>query len=329
MFVEDQISDSVPRLIRLFGKYLSDAEKEALQEAENNDMGVSGDDIHEILISNPILEVYHSFKSALEHIRGLDEQALEKYDMFIFDRNLTGGEGYIAQEVRQIDKGFDSFRYEGREGDYLAWILFLKQCPIKEKVFFYSAYTSMSFGATEIEQMIEYGSFFRDNFYDKGNPGSLIELINNRQRASLYAEHRDIFEIIADTGMDIEEVVMRILLEAQKEDAQVTMDWRTAIDACLKYMTNYERFWFEPPSLELDRGKLIGNLHFGKEQAKPSGIPGRTPAHIRDFFDHINHIVNVYPAHHIYDNKVLSPYAVKALAYELLEIITWIGANCK
>ena len=326
MFVEDQISENIPRLIQLFGKYLSDAEKQALTDAENNPMGAYGDDIREILASNPILEVHHSFKTVLEHIRGLDDQDLEKYDMFIFDRNLTKGDGYIPQEIQQIDKGFDSSKYEGREGDYLAWILFLKKCPIKEKVFFYSAYKSMSFGATEIEQMIEYGSFFQDNFYDKGNPGSLIELINNRQRASLYAEHRDIFGIIADAGMNIEEVVMRILLEAQKEDAQITMDWRTAIDACLKYMTNYEHFWYVSPAQELNRGQLIGQLDRGDEKEQ---VPGRTPAHIRDFFDHINHIVNVYPAHHIYDNKTLSPYAVKALAYEILEIIRWIGVNCK
>ena len=326
MFVEDEIAKNIPRLIQLFGKYLSASEREALTEAENNPMGANGDDIREILRFNPILEVYHSFKSALEHIRGLDNRALEKYDMFIFDRNLTEEDGYSPQEIQQIDNGFDSFKYEGREGDYLALTLFLKMCPIKEKVFFYSAYKTKSFGATEIEQMVEYGSFFQDNFYDKGNPRGLIELINNQQRAALYAEHRDIFGIIADTGMDVEEVVMRILLEAQKENAQVTMDWRTAIDECLKYMTNYEHFWFALPSLELDRGKLIGLLDRGDEKV---GIPGRTPAHIRDFFEHINHIVNVYPAHHIYYNKVLSPYAVKALAYELLEIISWIGANCK
>ena len=326
MFVEDQISENIPRLLQLFGKYLSDSEKQALLDAENNQMGANGDDIREILANNQILEVFDSFVSVLEHIRNLTTVELDKYDMFILDRNLTGGRGYSSQEIQQIDRGFDDYKYGQREGDYLALQLHLKGCPIKEKVFFYSAYKTMSFGATEIEQMMEYGSFFQDNFHDKGNPENLIELINNRQRASLYAEHRDIFGIIAETGMDIEEVVMRILLEAQKENAQVTMDWRTAIDACLKYMTNYEYFWHNLPHTNTERGALIGLLHYGKEL---DGLPGRTPAHIRNFFDHINHIVNVYPAHHVYEARSMSPYAVKALAYELLEIITWIGANCK
>jgi hypothetical protein len=273
-----------------------------------------------------VIEVFDSFKQALEYIRNLTPAELDEYDMFILDRNLTGGMGYSSQEIQQIDKGFDDYKYGKREGDYLALQLHLKGCPIKEKVFFYSAYKTMGFGATEIEQMVEYKTFFLDNFFDKGNPGKLIELINNQQRASIFAEYRDIFGIIADTGMDIEEVVMRILLEAQKKDAKVTMDWRTAIDACLKYITNYEHFWFISPAQELDRGKLIGKLDRGDEKEQ---IPGRTPAHIRDFFDHINHIVNVYPAHSVYEDELYSPYTVKALAYELLEIITWIGANCK
>ena len=328
MFVEDEISSNIPRLIQLFGKYLSEAEKTALQEAENNPMGANGEDIREILADNHVIEVFDSFKQVLGHIQDLTQDELEKYDMFILDRNLTGGMGYILQEIQQIDKGFDNNKYWEREGDYLALQLHLKECPIKEKVFFYSAYKTMGFGATEIEQMVGYGTFFLDNFFDKGQPAELIKLINNQQRASLFAEHRNVFGIIAKADLGIEEAVMRILLEAQKADAKLTMDWRTAIDACLKYMVGYERFWFTQPYQNIERGKLIGMLDRGDEKADPA-LPGRTPAHIRDFFEHINHIVNVYPAHSVYEDKLYSPYAVKALAYELLEIITWIGANCK
>ena len=328
MFVEDELSSNIPRLLQLFGKYLSEAEKTALQDAENNPMGANGEDIREILADNLVIEVFDSFKQVLAHIQNLTPDELEKYDMFILDRNLTRGMGYSLQEIQQIDKGFDNNKYWEREGDYLALQLHLKDCPIKEKVFFYSAYKTMGFGATEIEQMVGYGTFFLDNFFDKGNPGALIELINHQQRASLFAEHRDVFGIIAKADLGIEEAVMRILLEAQKADAKLTMDWRTAIDACLKYMVNYERFWFTQPYQNIERGKLIGMLDRGDEKADPA-LPGRTPAHIRDFFEHINHIVNVYPAHNVYEDKLYSPYTVKALAYELLEIITWIGANCK
>lgn len=327
MFVEDEISSNIPRLSQLFGKYLSEAEKTALQEAENNPMGANGEDIRDILADNPVIEVFDSFKQVLEYIRNLTSEELKEYDMFILDRNLTGGMGYSAQEIQQIDKGFDDYKYEQREGDYLALQLHLKGCPIKEKVFFYSAYKTMGFGATEIEQMVEYKTFFLDNFFDKGQPAELIKLINNQQRASLFAEHRDVFGIISKTELGIEDAVMRILLETQRSDAKLTMDWRTSIDACLKYMVNYEKFWFTPPYQNIERGKLIGMLDRGEEKADPA-IPGRTPAHIRDFFEHINHIVNVYPAHSVYEDKLYSPYAVKALAYELLEIITWIGANC-
>ena len=109
MFVEDQISENIPRLLQLFGKYLSDSEKQALLDAENNQMGANGDDIREILANNQILEVFDSFVSVLEHIRNLTTVELDKYDMFILDRNLTGGRGYSSQEIQQIDRGFDDY----------------------------------------------------------------------------------------------------------------------------------------------------------------------------------------------------------------------------
>ena len=322
MFVEDEISSNIPRLSQLFGKYLSEAEKTALQDAENNPMGANGEDIRAILADNPVIEVFDSFKQVLEHIRNLTPAELDEYDMFILDRNLTGGEGYIAQEIKQLDNGFDDYKYDGREGDYLALQLHLKGCPIKEKVFFYSAYKTMSFGATEIEQMVDYGTFFQDNFFDKGNPGELIQLINNQQRASLFAEYRDVFGIIAKAELGIEDAVMRILLETQKSDAKLTMDWRTAINRCLLHMAKYKQLWYALPYPDDGIGKMIERLDRGDDNT-----PGRTPGHIREFFDSINKMINVYVAHPMY--PMPSPYAVKALAFELLEIITWIGASCK
>ena len=322
MFVEDEISSNIPRLFQLFGKYLSDAEKTALQDAENNPMGANGEDIREILTDNPVVEVFDSFKQVLEHIRNLTAQALNDYDMFILDRNLTGGTGYIPGEIQQLDNGFDDYKYGGREGDYLALQLHLKGCPIKEKFFFYSAYKTMGFGATEIEQMVGYGTFFTDNFFDKGQLAELINLINNQQRSSLFAEHRDVFGIIAKAELGIENAVMRILLETQKSDAKLTMDWRTTINSCLLHIAKYKQFWFALPYPDDGIGKMIDKLHRGDDNT-----PGRTPGHIREFFDSINKMINVYVAHPMY--PMPSPYAVKALAYELLEIVTWIGANCK
>ena len=327
MFVEDEISSNIPRLLKLFDKYFSDAEKRALKDAENNPMGANGDDIREILAKNPVLEVYDSFKQVLTHIRSLTADELGKYDMFILDRNLTGGMGYNSQEVKQIDKGFDDMKYTEREGDYLALQLHLKGCPIKEKVFFYSAYKTMSFGVTEIEQMVGYGTFFEDNFFEKGLPEPLIELINNRPRAAIFAEHRDVFGIIYNAELGIEDAVMRILLESRKDDAQITTDFRTVIHSCLKYMAKYEQFWYKVPYQDKKLGEMIGMLDRGDEGNESSSVPGRTPAHIRDFFENINHIVNVYEAHKIYEAP--SHYAVKALANEVLEIISWIGAVCR
>ena len=319
MFVEDEISRTIPRIAQLFGKYLSETEKAALADAENNPMGANGDDIRQILADNCVLEVFDSFPEALKHIRGLSPETLADYDMFILDRNLTGGPGYTPQEAKQINKNFDDIKYNKREGDYLALQLHLQGCPIKEKVFFYSAYKTMSFAATEIEQMVEYGTFFEDNFFDKGKPDALIELINNQKRASLFSKYRDIFGIISNTGMGTEEAMMRILLEAEKDDANLTMDFRTMIDTCLDHIKKYNDFWFVNPEPQNTIGETIDKLHRAV-----------VPEHIRIFFAHINKIINTYVAHiSDYDYKMPSHYTVKALSCEVMEIIHWIGENCR
>lgn len=323
MFVEDEISNNIPRIKLLFEKYLSDVEKDGLENASNDPMGATGEDLLDIFSKNSILEIYDSFKHALTYIESLSKEQVENYAMFIFDRNLSKTK-YTVEEITKITGGFNKEIYGECEGDYLAYRLQLKGCPIADKVFFYSAYCSRKI-PTDIQTMIENGTFCQTNYFDKNCAAELKKLIDNQEMLSLYVKFNDIFRFINNEKLGIEDEVMNILLEIQKSDAKLlTGNWRTGIEKCLKHMQKTKGLWHQLPNKKDGLGDQIQKLDRGNEA---NNIPGKTPAHIRDFFSTINHIINKYDAHKIYDSP--RHYGVKALAYQLLEIIAWIGNNYK
>lgn len=313
MFVEDEISSNVERLITLFEGYLSAEEKEKLQNPP--DWGFNGEDIQQILKDNRVLRVYDRFSEALRHIKTLSDDDLNEYDFFILDRNLTGGLGYAEAEIKEIDKSFDSFRYDQKEGDYLALQLQLKGCPLKEKVFFYSAYKSSGFGATEIDQMIEYKSFFKDNFYDKGDQYDMQELkdrISFNPTARLLAEHQEIFKIIKKAEFPFEKKMLELLIADSKNELMVDIAFRSILDNILHYMLRYD-CWFGYPKEDEGLGNLINKIHRKKY------------LYAYLFASNINEMVNEHTAHE--DFKLQQPgyYAGRALLNQLLEIIRWCG----
>ena len=315
MFVEDELSANVPRLLDLFEKILSPKEKQDLLDAENNPMGVLGSDVRAILAKNPVLEVFDSFPEALKHIKNLDFDA---YDMFIFDRNLQGGPGYDVEAVRRFDRGFDEERYREKEGDYLALQLHLRRCDIQKKVYFYSAYRNMRFGATEIDQMVEYRSFFTDNFHDKGNPEELKKIIGNQQRARLVAEYRSSFSALHDCGIQADSALLELLAAGENPGgARLSMHFRSILAEILEYLKLVKAAWYKDWNENDPPGELIKKLH-----------SERIPCHVIMFMGSINGLINQYVAHPGQPDSapVLTRFAYQAALNELLEVIRWTAS---
>ena len=313
MFVEDEISSNVERLISLFDNYLSDGEKEKLNNPP--EWGLNGEDIQKILKDNTILNVFDNFPQALRHIQGLSVDDFNEYDFFIFDRNLTGGLGYTEREIKEFDKSFDAYRYERKEGDYLALQLHLKGCQIKEKVLFFSAYKSSGFGATEIDQMIEYKNFFRDNFYDKGDEYDMRDLkdrIGPKPEVRLIAAHQDIFNILKQTELHFEKKLLELLVADSKNELGIDIAFRSILDNVLRYMLQYD-CWYGYPKGDEVLGDLISKIHYEKHLC------------IYQFASNINELVNKYTAHDKFSLAQPGHYAGRALLNQLLEIIRWVG----
>ena len=192
MFVEDDILKTPLSLLKLFGCYLSDEEKDNLHNSDISKL-LCIEDIHNILSENPVLEVYDSFKDALTRIVNLKKEELDDYRMFIFDRNLNSDLGYSQEEIVAI---CPLFREDdvGREGDFLAERLNAKGYPL-DKVFFYSAYSNMN---SQIDEKVDNETFHVDHFIDKSDPEAverLVCIINDDPRATVLQQHRYIGKV--------------------------------------------------------------------------------------------------------------------------------------
>lgn len=318
MFVEDEISKNIPRLIELFESILSPAEKIKLENLENDEMGANGQYIREVLENNPVLEVFDTFTEALEHITNLDNEAINNYDLFIFDRNLTEETGYVPDKIRRINQGFDDVIYYQREGDFLAYLLLLKGCDIKEKVFFYSAYNRMKFALTEIDKMIDYNSFFKSNFHDKGNSSTLKEIISSKTTACLIAQYGLLFNILEKNNINAEKALLKLFLNDIEKKWEYDIGFRSIFDSILSKLKSLHDYWFKPPENNDSLDDLIKKLHHQK-----------VPKHVMEFMDNIRLLINQYAAHTKNSPDLrfqLSQYTYRAMLNSILEIINWFGS---
>lgn len=172
LYVEDELTANIPRLVRLFDTYLDETERKRLEELEGDQIGFGAtqEEIQQIFKENRFIDIEYRFPDALAKIL----KHPDIYTLFIIDRNLAGAE-YTFEEVLKIDHQYSQTlheRFHEREGDYLLLKLALhKKIDVREKFYFLTAYSVLDElrGASEIESFIDLGEFHQQNFIEKGN----------------------------------------------------------------------------------------------------------------------------------------------------------------
>jgi hypothetical protein len=188
LYIEDQLAQNIPRLLRLFDKYLGRAERKRLQELEQSSegYGATPEEIQQIFKNIQCIDVEYRFPEALAKIRTYGEQ----YALFIVDRNLAEVEYNIA-EVQKIEPQYAQKLYERfheREGDYILLKLAVnKKVDILTKFYFLTAYSAQHEirSSSELENLIDLGAFQQKNFIEKGNESDLQRLQNAIQNIQL------------------------------------------------------------------------------------------------------------------------------------------------
>lgn len=170
LFVEDELSQNIERILQLFGStVLSEKQRTDLRELNNDPYGAVNHDILDIIQSG-VLNVETDFIPALQRI----ERDCEKYDLFIVDRQLAkDADAYQVKDVAAIVPEYteqDFADYLTREGDYLFERLLRK--PIQEKCrmfYFLTAYTDMIKCQECLRPYRKAGWFTDEQVLEKGN----------------------------------------------------------------------------------------------------------------------------------------------------------------
>lgn len=185
LYVEDELAQNIPRITRLFGKYLGQQRVKQLEklERDTSGFGATPEEIKRIVEESHLLQVEYRFPEALLEIISNYYQ----YTMFIIDRNLLENT-YTLKEVQAIEPGYDKTyddRYAGREGDYLLLKLIFKltlsgHANFLEHVYFLTVYSPEYElrSREEIERLIDLRRFKAQNFIEKGSSKDLDRLQN-------------------------------------------------------------------------------------------------------------------------------------------------------
>lgn len=199
LYIEDELAQNIPRLLRLFEKYLSTAELERLQELEDDlvssGYGADPQEIQQIFTDIQLIDLEYCFPDALSKILTHPED----YAIFIVDRNLSKAQ-YNVETVRKIELQYSQElydRFKGREGDYILLKLVLsKKVDVLEKFYFLTAYSAQDElrSATEVQNLIDFGAFQQQNFIEKGNTKDIERLRNVIERSSV--PKRELYEQI-------------------------------------------------------------------------------------------------------------------------------------
>lgn len=181
LYIEDELSKNIPRIVRLFSAFLGKEKTRALQALDIDASGYGADpeEIKNLVEETHFIEVEYRFPDALRKII----QHPERYALFIVDRNLSGHE-YTHQEVQRIDNNYNELLYKrytnnNREGDYLLLKLALfSPVDVMQKFYFLSAYPVQDElqGAEDIGNLIDLGKFTVENFIEKGNETNIERL---------------------------------------------------------------------------------------------------------------------------------------------------------
>ena len=347
LYVEDQLSENIPKIIGLFSELMEKENIAKLNELEHDKSGYGAEsqEIKEIVEFSGVIEVEYKFSAALEKVMN----NYQKYSLFIIDRNLSS-EDYNTKLITEIDSAFDDKlfnKYREREGDYLLHKLITKGIDIGSQFYFLTAYTSSELqNAEEIFGLIERKTFKKNNIIEKGNSEStreLINKINNIDIVNLQLENKEFIEILrSKIGERASDKYIHLLSKKDSEDFNMISDNLLSIRIILdNILTNFaENFsapewcWNKKNKTQIVIKSAIAWINPFDRETKKYNYNYNSNSIIRNFMYGIHDIASDFAAHeNLKDCKEMikstgyqpTVNTVNALIFELKDIILWFG----
>ena len=332
LYVEDELSKNIPRVIRLFSKYLSKKEIKNLNalEADESGYGVEPEEIKKIVEKTGLIEIEYRFPDALQKII----QNIDKYALFIIDRNLSEIE-YEYDEVSQIDAIYSEDQYNKffeREGDYLLHKLVYNGLNVLTKFYFLTAYPAPDEirGADDLKTLVDFGKFHSENFIEKADNEQLEKLkliIENIKILNLQEENKQYLNILRNK---IDEGTFEGFLKILDEKDEKMRIGDNLKEIRIIYENVLKTCSQKIPDMKSNCTDKYGNLIKHQQTIDWLSNSGYINSIIRNFFFSINKICSDFGAHR---NRPPSEYkptpdTVNSLVYALKDVILWFGKVC-
>ena len=230
LYVEDEYGVLQEKIPEIWGIFMSPGESKKWKEIIKADYP-GCKEIKELFANSPFLNVEYDF---LEVLSLIESDAIEQYDLFVFDRCLRSKEqGITLEDVRKIipkmtKSDFDYITTgEGREGDFLLKRLFYKMGDrIQNKVYFLSGFPPGDvFDENDLLQHIIYEAkiLTEDNYIEKGDKKGIDRLKSimmfDEEEMQIYEKWGNVLSHYnnLDDGWRIKAAIMSALLTKGKE----------------------------------------------------------------------------------------------------------------
>ena len=244
LYVEDELSKNIPRIIKFFNKHLGENAVKKLKEIQNDNYGADSKTIRELIEQSGIVDVACSFPDALDKIVNNHSD----YSLFIVDRNLIDS-SYSVSELKEIDSTFDDVKInenKTREGDYLFEKLVF-QDGMMEKLsdvfYFLSAYEPDGLA----KKYIENNKFKSENYISKSDDSRLINKIDGLEDINLIVKNKAVVDIIKKKFSN--KYVKRYLSILKNKDSLDTIEISKTLGEIRKFLEKILRTIFESDNL--------------------------------------------------------------------------------
>jgi hypothetical protein len=331
LFVDDELEKNIPRLLRLFGNFLSKNQKEELRALENDEYGATPEQIKTIMERKDLFRIEYRFPDALKEI----VTNAKKYALFIIDRNLSLTE-YDFAEVQAIDQNFSEAQYDRffeREGDYFLHKLIYQNLDVARQFYFLTAYSfdSEIKGAEDLKNHIDFNQFGRENFIEKASPDDtarLQNIIENQSAFLIRHENLEYLEILKQRiGENISDSFWYILVNRNIEDYIHTN--LGAIRVLLENILEVIAQKLQAPADCWDNGRnikarsVINWLVQYNSDTRTNDYQFDTNSIIKDFAYNVYEIASDFGSHIPQPGFQPTTDTVNALIFALKDLIVW------
>ncbi|MCF7792825.1 MAG: hypothetical protein K9N09_02575 [Candidatus Cloacimonetes bacterium] len=339
LYVEDELTKNVPKIIRLFEKYLGPKRVKQLEKLENDESGYGAEpqEIKRIVESCGVVDIEYCFTDSLKKIVEFQNE----YTIFIIDRNLSEVE-YELEDIQKIGTSYKNEFYDKffeREGDYFLELLISAKFDVINNFYFLTANSRDDLrNADRLKEHFDFGLFKASNIIDKSDNLEMHKLkmrIENDEKLQVLKDNIRYVRILEKIDSDVSENFLDLLTHKDDSNQNTIRKNLTTIRNILSdnilpeiaRLKNAPDFCWNPKNKNqiVMRGVISWICNFDKD-TRINNFQFNSNAIIKNFLYDIQEIASDYGDHKNYKKKektLATSDTVNSLIYALKDIIVW------